>query len=141
MTAVGVSFPYALICIPKGCRKVHDLLVWGWTTAAIRTIPAEDAQLAFRLRYPSDRMLRYIWPRKMADHPDRLRAATVELLRYGGSIWWPWSRRSGFPGSRYDLGSPAELFEDLAEGTFDPLAMLSAPTWKAGIRGRGLLPT
>jgi len=136
MTAVGVSFPYRLTCIPKGCRNLQDLLVWGWTTAAIRTVSAHEAGAAFRLRFPSDRMLRYVWPKKMANHPDRLKAATVDLLRYGDAIWWPWLHRSGFSRTRYDIGSPTRLFDELAEGEADLLGMSPTPTWRANIAAR-----
>lgn len=136
MIAVGVSFPYRLTCIPKGCRNERDLLVWGWTTAAMRTISAEEAEPAFRLRFPSDRMLRYVWPKKMADHPDRLKAATICLIRFDDAVWWPWLSSSGFRRTRYDIGSPARLFEDLAEGRLDLLGMSPIQTSRTEILTR-----
>jgi hypothetical protein len=134
MTAAAVAFPYLLTCVPKGCRKIRELLVWGWTTAAIRTIPVAEAQSAFRLRFPADRMLRYAWPRKMADDPRTLAAATVDLIRYDDALWWPWKFSFGI--SRYDIGSPAALCKELVEGALDPLGVSPIHVGKATIVSR-----
>jgi hypothetical protein len=91
MKAVSVEFPYKLRGIPKGHRRVRDVLVWGHTNAVIPTASPSDmpeAKAAFRLELTNDNRHRYVERRQGLL---QMSSAKEEVLifRHQGNLWWP----------------------------------------------------
>lgn len=59
--------------VPKGCRAVRFEFPLVQSGAMVQRIERSDASIAFRIVYPSEATAQ----------------RTVELLAFGGKIWWP----------------------------------------------------
>lgn len=121
---VHVTYPYRLTCVPKASRNERTLLVNGETTAAIPVVAPGEVVPAYRLHYPADAPVRFVWPRKKIGKAWFQKSADIELVRHAGKLWWPW--RNIHSASRYEVGTIDRLVETLAEGGDDVLAMLPA---------------
>src|ERR1700684_1873618 len=86
---VTVAFPYALTGIPRGCRLVQERLVWGSTTAVIRTVERGELQVAFHVEFPSADRLRYVSRPTPAIYRTRDLMEYLNIYRHEGKLWWP----------------------------------------------------
>lgn len=123
MKSVSVTFPYWLTGIPKACRRVREMLVWGSTCAVIPMASRSDVeQVAFRVEFPYNNRLRYVVPTIPAMY--RMRHATEEILifSYQGKLWWP--LKIDRDRSRCDRGVVLDLLEQLDSRHHDLLNML-----------------
>jgi hypothetical protein len=84
MKTVNVAFPYALTGVPKGSRRVREMLVWGSTTAVIRMAAPAEMQVAFRVEFPGDKPLRYVLPDARRSTPP-----VILIRHYEETLWWP----------------------------------------------------
>jgi hypothetical protein len=108
---VTVKFPYSVVGVQKGFRVEGEVFAWGETSAAIEVARLEDTQLAFRVHYPADNPLRYVYPSAPAPEDGHRAASRIEIIRYEGKFWWP--VKSGIAKTRYDVLSPSDALGQL----------------------------
>jgi hypothetical protein len=89
MRYVPVRFPYSVIGVPKGCRVAREVFSEDVTRAGIEVARPEDARVAFRVRYPADNRLRYVYPDQPLSDEDHRASSRIEIIRYDGRFWWP----------------------------------------------------
>ncbi|MBB4425414.1 hypothetical protein GGD66_003971 [Bradyrhizobium sp. CIR48] len=86
LTIISFETAYRRIFIPKGARRAHVEHPLLKEHAAVTSISRDEAEIAFRVRYSgSTHDLPVVAGRKASGGE----AATVELLHYRNTIWWP----------------------------------------------------
>jgi hypothetical protein len=119
LTLVPAVFPFDLNGIQKGCRLEHKFWSLGRTHARIHVAKAEDAHVAFRVRYPADYPHRYACPKDPLLESDARAASVVEIIRYDAKCWWP--IKSGDAKARYATLTLSEALGQLEHGDRDIL--------------------
>jgi hypothetical protein len=121
MRYVPVTFPYSVVGVPKGCRVEREAFSEDQTSAGIEVARPADTRVAFRVQYPADNRLRYVYPDQPLSDEDYRARSRIEIIRYGGNFWWP-IRTSGK--GRYDVLSLQQALEQLESLHVDILNMI-----------------
>lgn len=118
---VPVRYPYSVVGVPKRCRIAREVFSEDVDSAGIEVARSGDTEVAFRVRYPADNRLRYVYPGDPVSEEETRASSLIEIIRYDGRLWWP--IRCAGEGAYIEL-SLQQVLDQLEGLTVDILNML-----------------
>jgi hypothetical protein len=129
---VAVTFPYSVVGVPTGCRVERQVFTWGETKATIDVARPEDTRVAFRVRYPADNLLRYVYPGKLISDEFHRTGSQIEIIGYDGKFWWPVN--AGCEKTRYGVLDQSQVLGQLEHATCNILNIFPMEVLKKCVR-------